>query len=81
MCVLQVKYYRDTYAEHPEDRKNIEYTVHLGTEYKYHIWKTIRSNKDLLFIRVENLHATTNVRRFGSVKNCPSKNMVIVGPY
>ena len=30
-CV-QVKYYRDTYAEHPEDRKNIEYTVHLDNE-------------------------------------------------
>jgi len=27
-----VKYYRDTYAEHPEDRKNIEYTVHLDNE-------------------------------------------------
>ena len=25
--------------------------------------------------------ATTNVRRLGSVKNCPCKNMVIVGPY
>jgi len=24
-----VRYYRDTYAEHPEDRKNIEYSVHL----------------------------------------------------
>ena len=22
-----VRYYRDTYAEHPEDRKNIEYSV------------------------------------------------------
>jgi len=27
-----VKYYRDTYAEHPEDRKNIEYSVHLDNE-------------------------------------------------
>ena len=25
--------------------------------------------------------ATTNVRRLGSSKNCPYKNMVIVGPY
>lgn len=24
-----VRYYRDTYAEHPEDRKNIEYSVYL----------------------------------------------------
>ena len=31
VCV-QVKYYRDTYAEHPEDRKNIEYTVHLDND-------------------------------------------------
>ena len=28
----QVRYYRDTYAEHPEDRKNIEYTVHLDND-------------------------------------------------
>ena len=28
----QVRYYRDTYAEHPEDRKNIEYSVHLDSE-------------------------------------------------
>jgi len=27
-----VKYYRDTYAEHPEDRENIEYTVHLDRD-------------------------------------------------
>jgi len=27
-----VRYYRDTYAEHPEDRKNIEYTVHLDND-------------------------------------------------
>ena len=27
--LLQVKYYRDTYAEHPDDRENIEYTVPL----------------------------------------------------
>ena len=27
------------------------------------------------------LHAATNVRRLCSVKNCPCKNMVIVGPY
>ncbi|XP_023341623.1 paladin isoform X2 [Eurytemora carolleeae] len=27
-----VRYYRDTYAEHPEDRKNIEYSVHLDNE-------------------------------------------------
>jgi len=27
-----VKYYRDTYAEHPEDRKNIEYSVHLDND-------------------------------------------------
>ncbi len=26
---MQVRYYRDTYAEHPEDRENIEYRVHL----------------------------------------------------
>ncbi len=26
---FQVKYYRDTYAEHPDDRENIEYSVHL----------------------------------------------------
>ena len=26
---FQVKYYRDTYAEHPEDRENIEYGVRL----------------------------------------------------
>ena len=26
---MQVKYYRDTYAEHPEDRENIEYGVRL----------------------------------------------------
>ena len=24
-----MKYYRDTYAEHPEDRENIEYGVRL----------------------------------------------------
>ena len=24
---------------------------------------------------------TTNVRRLGTVKDCPRKNMVIVGPY
>ena len=30
--VLQVKYYRDTYAEHPEDRENIEYTVNLEND-------------------------------------------------
>jgi len=28
----QVVYYRDTYAEHPEDRKNIEYSVHLDND-------------------------------------------------
>ena len=28
----QVRYYRDTYAEHPEDRKNIEYSVHLDND-------------------------------------------------
>lgn len=27
-----VKYYRDTYAEHPEDRENIEYSVHLDRD-------------------------------------------------
>jgi len=27
-----IKYYRDTYAEHPEDRKNIEYSVPLDNE-------------------------------------------------
>jgi len=27
-----VKYYRDTYAEHPEDRENIEYRVHLDRD-------------------------------------------------
>ena len=32
MSSFQVKYYRDTYAEHPEDRKNIEYSVHLDNE-------------------------------------------------
>ncbi len=25
----QVKYFRDTYAEHPDDRENIEYSVFL----------------------------------------------------
>ena len=29
MISFQVKYYRDTYAEHPEDRENIEYGVRL----------------------------------------------------
>ena len=29
---MQVKYYRDTYAEHPDDRVNIEYTVHLEND-------------------------------------------------
>ena len=29
MNLFQVKYYRDTYAEHPEDRENIEYGVRL----------------------------------------------------
>merc|ERR1712033_124641 len=28
----KVKYYRDTYAEHPEDRENIEYCVHMEGE-------------------------------------------------
>jgi len=28
----KVRYYRDTYAEHPEDRKNIEYSVHLDRD-------------------------------------------------
>ena len=28
----QVRYCRDTYAEHPEDRKNIEYSVHLDND-------------------------------------------------
>jgi len=28
----QIKYYRDTYAEHPEDRKNIEYSVPLEND-------------------------------------------------
>jgi len=28
----KVKYYRDTYAEHPEDRENIEYRVHLDRD-------------------------------------------------
>ena len=27
MIIELVRYYRDTYAEHPEDRKNIEYSV------------------------------------------------------
>jgi len=27
-----IRYYRDTYAEHPEDRKNIEYSVHLDND-------------------------------------------------
>ena len=27
--MFQVKYYRDTYAEHPEDRENIEYCVQM----------------------------------------------------
>ena len=30
--VFQVKYYRDTYAEHPDDRVNIEYTVPLDNQ-------------------------------------------------
>ena len=29
---IQVKYYRDTYAEHPEDRENIEYCVQMEGE-------------------------------------------------
>ena len=29
---FQVSYFRDTYAEHPEDRENIEYRVHLKDE-------------------------------------------------
>lgn len=29
LLFLQVKYFRDTYAEHPEDRENIEYGVRL----------------------------------------------------
>ena len=29
---IQVKYYRDTYAEHPDDRINIEYTVPLEND-------------------------------------------------
>ena len=32
MTSPQVLYYRDTYAGHPEDRKNIEYTVHLDND-------------------------------------------------
>jgi len=28
----KVKYYRDTYAEHPEDRENIEYSVNLDND-------------------------------------------------
>merc|ERR1719370_2631754 len=28
----KVKYYRDTYAEHPDDRVNIEYTVPLDSD-------------------------------------------------
>ena len=32
MTSPQVLYYRDTYAGHPEDRKNIEYTVHLDKD-------------------------------------------------
>ena len=27
-----MKYYRDTYAEHPEDRENIEYGVRLHND-------------------------------------------------
>jgi len=27
-----IRYYRDTYAEHPEDRKNIEYSVHMDND-------------------------------------------------
>jgi len=27
-----IRYYRDTYAEHPEDRKNIEYSVNLDND-------------------------------------------------
>ena len=29
IIIKLVRYYRDTYAEHPEDRKNIEYSVLL----------------------------------------------------
>ncbi len=29
---MQVKYFRDTYAEHPEDRENIEYGVRLNDD-------------------------------------------------
>lgn len=31
-CKSQVTYFRDTYAEHPEDRENIEYTAVLETD-------------------------------------------------
>ena len=29
---MQVTYYRDTYAEHPDDRVNIEYKVQLEND-------------------------------------------------
>ncbi len=29
---FQVKYFRDTYAEHPDDRENIEYSVFLDSD-------------------------------------------------
>ena len=32
ISTIQVKYYRDTYAEHPDDRVNIEYTVPLEND-------------------------------------------------
>ena len=32
MTSPQVLYYLGTYAGHPEDRKNIEYTVHLDKD-------------------------------------------------
>ena len=39
MIIEMVRYYRDTYAEHPEDRKNIEYSVSFQTDDLVLRWK------------------------------------------
>ena len=50
----QVRYYRDTYAEHPEDRKNIEYTVHLDNDEDLVSLSTI-------YEQIKNLDASFNL--------------------
>lgn len=39
MIIEIVRYYRDTYAEHPEDRKNIEYSVSFKIDNLIERWK------------------------------------------